>query len=102
MALALRTGFNSRRSLYAGQNLPMDAADLAEWEAFYRLQPFDDERMDLMLAQLTAVCAAPHTRSPAARDPKSYMRYRIKEKTPEMSESAMRAAVAAFRQGVGR
>jgi len=38
-------------------NERIDSRELSEWIAYYNIEPFGQDRMELMLAQLTAVLA---------------------------------------------
>jgi hypothetical protein len=54
LRLARATGFNSRRSFYEGQNLPLTATELAEWEVDYGIEPWGERRGDLQAGIVAA------------------------------------------------
>lgn len=42
----------------------IDSRELSEWMAFYKLEPFGEDRADLRMAILAQVCASPYSKKP--------------------------------------
>ena len=54
-------------------NQRMDSRELSEWMAYYRIEPFGEERADLRQAQTSAILANVHRSDGKAFEVKDFM-----------------------------
>lgn len=65
----------------------MDAREFSEWAAYYRLEPFGDDRRDMQLAVLAAVTANVHARRGKQHSPEDFLVCK-EVKRPAMPDTA--------------
>jgi len=74
--------------------------ELSEWQAFYNIEPFGEERMDLRFALMTANLLAPHVKKGSRLNVKDFL-LTFKEKKP-MSDELMQQILKGSARGSSR
>lgn len=79
----------------------MSAADLAEWEALYVVDPWGEQRADLRAGTIAAAAVAPYSKKGNPPKPADFMHYLPKRKPTRQDDKLMKAQVQAICAGMG-